>query len=350
MSLRPFSWLSLLLLAACCSCQQTVVENEVESTNDVPVKYVQTPASIELPLGLEEFWVPSKNPMTEEKIALGKKLFFDKNLSLDKTVSCASCHDPDKHWSNGLRYGVGVEGREGTRNVPSLLNVGYFRQYFWDGRAPTLETQVLGPMRAENEMAMPSNVAILERLYEDSEYAELFGAAFENGITISNLADALASFERTILSGNAPYDRYMAGDKDAMSAAAIRGLDVFLNRGKCNGCHVPPMFIDHSYYNLGVGMDKENPDLGRYHVFKMNRTKGKFKTPTVRDIAGTAPYMHDGSYQTLEEVVQLYDDGGIRNRYLSAEVPRRIQLTEQEKKDLVTFLVEGLTSDKPDRP
>ncbi len=338
MPIRRFCFI-LFLLSVCGSCRQPD-----EIVVPVPVEHVQTLANIELPLGLPEFVVPDRNSMTKEKIALGKKLFFDKNLSLDRTVSCASCHDPEKHWGNGLALGTGVEGHVGTRNVPTLINVAYFRQFFWDGRAGSLESQALLPMLNEKEMAMPSREAIFERLEENPEYYELFGKAFADGVTVNNLAKALACFERTILSGNTPYDRYIAGDQDAMSDAAIRGLRVFKGPARCVNCHVPPTFIDHSFYNLGVGMDKDKPDLGRYHVFQMESARGKFKTPTMRDIAKTGPYMHDGSIETLEEIVELYDQGGIRNRYLSNEVRRPLRLSEQDKKDLVTFMVEGLTS------
>ena len=328
----------LILFSICCSCDRP------EEIALEPVEHVQTLKNVELPLGLPAFQVPKGNPITEEKIALGRKLFFDKNLSIDRTVSCASCHDPKQHWGDAKPVGEGVSGRVGTRNVPTLINVAYYRQFFWDGRANSLESQALMPMLNAAEMAMPSQEAILERVHEDPEYHQLFGSAFEDGITIQNLAKAMACFERTILSGNTPYDRYMAGDKDAMSEAAIRGLRVFNRRGKCNGCHIPPTFIDYSFHNLGVGMDQDQPDYGRFNVSEMESAKGKFKTPALRDIAKTGPYMHDGSIETLEEVVELYDQGGFRNRYLSDEIRRPLRLTDQQKKDLVTFMVEGLTS------
>ena len=333
-----------LVIVLCGSCDGPPAELPV------PVKHIQSLSSIEIPFGLPDFHQPANNPITDEKIQLGRRLFFDKNLSNDRTVSCASCHDPDKSWSNGQRYGVGVAGKEGERNVPSLINVAYFRQLFWDGRAGSLEAQALFPLLSPEEMAMPSREAILRRLHADPEYEQLFAKAFSDGITITNLTFALACYQRTILAGNSPYDRYVAGDKEAMSAAAVRGLDVFLGRGKCSGCHVPPKFLDYSFYNLGVGMDSEQPDLGRYHVFKMESAKGKFKTPTLRDIALTAPYMHDGSMETLMETVEIYDKGGIRNRYLSTEVRRPLRLTEQEKNDLVSFMIEGLTSDDNAKP
>lgn len=310
-----------------------------------PVRHSVTIAGIEIPAGLPSITIPKFNALTEEKIAAGRKAFFDRNLSIDRTISCASCHDPEKNWTNGKRYGTGIGGAQGTRNVPSLANVAYHRQMFWDGRAANLEKQVLFPILDPNEMGMPTEEKVLERLKEDDEYQELFAAAFPDGVTITNLTFAIASFQRTLLAGNAPYDRYIAGDVSAMSKAAIRGLNVFLGRGRCNGCHFPPTFIDHSFHNLGVGMDELEPDLGRFNVFHLESTKGNFKTPTLRDVALTAPYMHDGSMETLMETVEIYDQGGIKNPYLSSEVNRRLRLTDQEKADLVTFMVEGLTSD-----
>jgi len=347
MSQRYLFLLALCLVFICCSCNQSPPESSNSISGDSQeTEFHETKFAIELPLGLPAFAVPNDNPMTNEKVALGRKLFFDTNLSLDRTVSCASCHDPEISWGNGKALGTGIGGRTGTRNVPTLFNVAYYRQFFWDGRAPSLEAQALFPILNEAEMAMPSKEAVIKRLCEDPEYDVLFKKAFAGGMTITNMVRAIACFERTIIAGNSPYDRYIAGDKSAMSPSAIRGLDVFMNRAKCNGCHAPPTFIDFSYYNLGVGMDSEQPDLGRYHVFEMESAKGKFKTVTVRNVAETAPYMHDGSIKTLEEVVELYDQGGIRNRYLSQEIRKKLRLTEQEKKDLVTFMVEGLTSDE----
>ena len=313
-----------------------------------PPKHSSTVAGIEIPVGLPEIEQPKDNIATTEKITLGKRLFFDKNLSFDRTVSCASCHDPDKHWANGEKYGTGVGGAEGTRNVPSLENVAYYRNLFWDGRARSLEAQVLGPLLNVSEMGMPNEAAVLERLNEDPKYRDLFYSAFEDGISVHNLTRAIAAFERTIFSGSTPYDRYVAGDKTAMSAAAIRGLRIFIRKGKCTSCHVLPTFHDHGFYNLGIGMEADSPDLGRFHVIKQDFSRGKFKTTGLRNIAKTAPYMHDGSIATLEEVVEIYDQGGINNRYLSEELREKLRLSDHQKSDLVTFLVEGLTADQKD--
>ena len=240
---------------------------------------------------------------------------------------------------------MGIQDRTGNRNTPTLSNVAYQRQLFWDGRAGSLETQVMGPLLNEKEMAMPSNEAVLERLLENSEYQKLFAEAFEDGVTIVNMAYAIASYERTLVSGNSPYDRYIAGDKTAMSAEAIRGWKLFKGKARCNICHIPPLFADHAFHNIGIGMDQKSPDLGRYVVYKSTDDRGKFRTPMLRDIALTGPYMHDGSMKTLMETVEIYNKGGIRNPHLTPELRRNLRLTEQEKKDIVTFLKEALTSE-----
>ena len=316
------------------------------------VQQLGTPFDHKLPLGLPEYYVSSSNPMTHEKVELGRKLFFDRLLSVDNSMSCATCHDPDKGWSNGLPVAEGVNGKSGRRNVPSILNAAYYRALFWDGRAGSLERQALGPIFNEDEMGIPSQDELIDRLHADSEYPAMFAAAFSNGITLTNVVRAIASYERTIVAGNSPYDRFVAGDESALSEAAQRGMKLFLNKqkSKCTVCHEPPTFTALFYHNLGVGTDQENPDLGRYEVTKIDANKGKFKVPTVRDVKLTAPYMHDGSIATLEEVIELYDKGGIPNRHLSKEMRGKLNLTKQEKADLVTFMVEGLTSDDQPTP
>ena len=276
--------------------------------------------------------VPNSNPLTAEKIELGRKLFFDKNLSLDRTMSCATCHDPEKGWSNDSQFAIGVTGDAGARNVPTVVNSAYSTRQFWDGRDTTLESQALGPLMNPIEMAMPSTDAILDRVRENPEYMDDFQQAFGKGLTIKNLAKAIASFERTILLGDTPYDRYVAGDKTAMSESAIRGLTVFREKGRCTECHKEPLFTDRQFYNLGIGMDVENPDVGRFAVTKLPSNIGRFKTPGLRNVTKTAPYMHDGSLKTLEEVIDIYDKGGIPNEHLSSQNVRKLNLSEPEKK------------------
>ncbi|MDG2384509.1 MAG: cytochrome c peroxidase [Pirellulaceae bacterium] len=361
--------LALLLAFSllCCSCTRAPNSNDpisaasnetqptgsgktVSKTTDATV--TATPYEHSLPLGLPEYHVSDRNPMTVEKVALGRKLFFDTALSVDHSMSCATCHDPQKGWSNGLKVAEGVNGKEGSRNVPSILNAAYYRSLFWDGRAGTLESQALGPILNPDEMGMPSTETLIVRLREDDDYPTLFDQAFPNGLTATNVARAIACYERTIVAGNSPYDRYVAGDESALSEAAKRGMEIFFDKrkSKCTVCHEPPTFTALFYHNLGVGMDQESPDLGRYEVTKLESNKGKFKVPTVRDVKDTGPYMHDGSVATLEEVIELYDRGGIPNRYLSTEMRGQLKLTKQEKQDLVTFMVEGLSSDQQPTP
>lgn len=304
-----------------------------------------TPADIEIPLGLPLVKTPPQNELSQERIALGKKLFFDPNLSADRTMSCATCHDPDKGWSNGEQFAIGVDGTVGKRNTPTLFNVAYNRFQFWDGRAATLEKQALGPILNPAEMAIDSHETIVARVSEDTEYQRMFAAAFVDGVSAANVAKAIASFERTILAGDTPYDRFQAGDKDALSEQAKRGMRLFFhgNRTRCLACHPAPLFSDSLFYNLGVGMDKPNPDVGFKAVSKFDSDMGKFKTPTLRNIAKTAPYMHDGSMKTLDEVMDFYIKGGHRNPYLDNDVVK-LRINEQEKQEIIAFMVEGLTS------
>jgi cytochrome c peroxidase len=336
------------------SCQRppTPPTDASQAARPAVVNFPTTPIQLERPLGLPEYHIRSDNPLTEEKIALGRKLFFDRNISLDRSMSCATCHDPELGWSNGERFAVGVNGQTGRRNVPTILNAAFYRALFWDGRAGSLEGQALFPILNHDEMGLASHAALVQRITENKEYRQQFAAAFPDGITANNVARALASYERTIIAGNSPYDRYVAGDKTAMSPAAERGMMLFLNKqkSKCVICHEPPIFSAMFYHNLGVGMDGETPDLGRFEITRLESNKGKFKVPTVRDVKDTAPYMHDGSIATLEEVIEFYDRGGIPNRHLSKEMRGKLNLSKEEKSDLLAFMVEGLSSDDMPTP
>lgn len=319
--------------------------------------YAQEVYEIKGPLGLPELETPDDNPQTPEKIALGEKLYFDPMLSADDTISCATCHDPDKGFTDGEPVSTGIKGQKGERNAPSVLNAAYYRVQFWDGRAPSLEEQAKGPIVNPIEMGMPSHQAVVEKLKGIKEYQEAFQKVFgKEGITIDNIARAIAAFERTIIAGNSPFDRYFfKGNKDAMSQAAIRGMEVFKGKGECTLCHLftpdKALFTDNGFHNIGVGMDRPNPDLGRYsvapEVAKTEGLKGAFKTPTLRNATLTAPYMHDGSQKTLEEVVDFYDKGGHPNPYLDPQI-KPLNLTAQEKADLVEFLKSLTSDDLPD--
>lgn len=310
---------------------------------------------LEYPLGHKKMKIPKDNPLTAEKIALGKQLYFDPRLSKDNTVSCASCHDPNKGWSNDEPVATGVRGQKGGRSAPTIVNAGYqTRHTFWDGRAAqdkfgannAVEAQALGPIANPIEMDM-SIEDLVPKLNKIEGYREQFQEVFGTDVTAEGIAKAIASFERTIISGNAPYDQFKAGDEDALSESARRGMDLFFGKANCSACHATSNFTDQGFHNLGVGIDKEDPDVGRYAVTQLLGDRGAFKTPTLREIARTAPYMHDGSFQTLEEVVDFYDKGGNPNPQLDEEL-FPLKLTDQEKSDLVTFLKEGLSS--PDYP
>jgi len=297
-----------------------------------------------VPAGLPPVVHPKDNPPTPEKIALGKQLYFDPRLSKDNTVSCATCHNPEKGWSDGEQFSTGVGGLKGGRNAPTVLNSAYFAFQFWDGRAGSLEEQALGPIQNPVEMAMSLEDCV-KKLNGIAGYREQFQKVFGTDVTAENLAKAIACYERTVLSGDAPYDRYKAGDFEAMSEAAQRGMDLFFGKARCSACHSGPNFTDNAFHNIGVGAAAKEWDRGREAISKLEGDRGAFKTPGLRDIARSAPYMHDGSMKTLEEVVKFYNQGGEANDYLDEEIGK-LNLTAEEEADLVTFLKEGLSSSK----
>jgi cytochrome c peroxidase len=299
-----------------------------------------TPYPLQIPLGLEKDyakWIPADNPLTAAKVTLGKMLYYDPRLSADGNVSCATCHNPNFGFSNGVPLSAGFKGQLGGRNSPTCLNRLYSTVQFWDGRAKSLEEQALGPVQNPVEMAnsLPAMVSSLQRI---ESYKPLFSEAFgTDEITAERVAKAIASFERTLLSGNSAFDRFQAGDDKAISDSAKRGFAVFMSKGNCSQCHTLPNFTDEQFHNVGVGMNKPNPDLGRYKVTENEADKGAFRTPTLREIAQTAPYFHDGSATTLAEVVEVYDRGGTRNPHLDAKV-KPLRLSRQEKMNLVAFM------------
>jgi cytochrome c peroxidase len=289
------------------------------------------------PLGLPPLSWPRDNPYSAAKVELGRYLYFDKRLSADESVSCASCHLPQHAFTDGAAVSTGIKSQKGGRSAPTVINRAYSLAQFWDGRAGTLEEQAKGPIANPIEMGMTHDAAV-GRLKGIAGYRAMFAKAFgTDEIDIDRTAKAIACFERTVLSGNAPYDRYKNGDKSAMTPGQVRGMKVFVEKAKCDQCHEGANFTLNAYSNLGVGTDKPEPDVGRYAVTHDPRDWGVFKTPTLREIEHTAPYMHDGSLKTLEEVVDFYDKGGIPNRNLDANI-KKLHLTDGEKKDLVDFL------------
>jgi len=291
---------------------------------------------IKVPLGLPPIPWPKDNPYTAQKAELGRLLFFDPRLSADFSITCGTCHSPRFGFSDGAPVSTGIRGQKGTRRAPTIVNTAFVFVQFWDGRAPTLEEQVKGPMANPIEMGA-SHEVIVSRLQSVAGYRTLFSRTFgTEDITIDKVAKAIATFERTVLSGNSAYDRYQAGDKKAMTSAQIHGLDVF-KKSKCDKCHAGGIFTDGEFHNLGVGADVRNPDTGRYEVTHDAKDWGAFKTSGLRDIATRAPYMHDGSLKNLRQVIEYYDKGGTPNRNLDPDI-KRLKLSDREKEDLVEFM------------
>lgn len=297
-----------------------------------------------VPLGLVAVPWPKDNPYSAAKAELGWLLYYDKRLSSDGTVACASCHDPKFAFTDGKAVSTGIGGQTGGRSAPTVINRAYSLAQFWDGRAPTLEEQAKGPIANSIEMtsakeAQEAHAQCVERLRKIAQYRLRFLDVFgTEQFTIDHVAKAIATFERTVLSGNSPYDRHINGDEKALTPAQKRGMELFFgNKTKCTACHEGISFTNGMFANVGIGMDKPAPDLGRFKITGREEEKGAFKTPTLREIANTAPYMHDGRFKTLEEVVDHYNKGGIKNPWLHQDI-KPLDLTPPEKEDLVEFL------------
>jgi cytochrome c peroxidase len=343
---------------------------------------------IKLPVGVPyEVWsyfIPKDNPMTAAKVSLGKDLFFDKRLSADGTVSCSTCHEPKYAFTDGKAVAEGIHGRKGARSAPTLLNAIFNSGQFWDGRVESLEAQVKLPLINPDEMGNASHDEVVTRLKSMPEYAGRFQQVFGAPVTIESVARAIAAFERTLVSGNSPFDRYMSGDREALTESARRGMFLFNGKARCTVCHnfvgnftttqSFPFFSDQMYHNTGVAAadaqgylklsdnaasvarsgasvsalaqlakDPGASALGRFIVTGSTLDIGAFKTPSLRDVELTAPYFHDGSVKTLPEVVKFYVKGGIRNPNRDWEL-QAVNLSDQEQADLVEFL-KSLTSD-----
>ena len=340
------------------------------------------------PLGLPPVPVPAENPLTRAKIELGRKLFFDRRLSINDTLSCATCHIPEQGFTNNeLRTPVGVEGRAVLRNSPTLYNVAYQEHLFLDGRELSLENQVWQPITAHNEMAAPAIGYVIRKIRRMRDYEDLFEQAFEGGgPDILTIGRALASYQRTLLAADSPFDRwYFGGEPDAVDESVKRGFALFAGKAQCIVCHRVEtdhaLFVDHQFHNTGLGyaasVSGSEPettrvqlapgvfteisraavdavtqqrlpnDLGLYRVTESPGDRWRFRTQTLRNIALTAPYMHDGSFDTLREVIDFYDRGGVPNELLSPLI-RPLGLTEQEKQDLEALLHALTGSNVPD--
>ncbi len=283
--------------------------------------------------------VPPNNLLTPAGVDLGKALFFDPRLSGSNWISCTTCHNPAMGWSDGLPTAIGNRMKVLGRATPTILNTGYQKFQFWDGRAKSLEEQALGPIEADDEMG--GNITdTLKKLAAVPGYVEMFDHAYPGeGITKETLAKALSSFQRTIIAGNAPFDRWVRGDEQAVNDSAKRGFVLFESKARCALCHQGFNFSDNGFHNIGL---KGNTDLGRGAKVPVRVLKGAFKTPTLRDVMLTRPYMHNGAYATLQEVVEHYNRGGDEKESLDPNM-QPLNLSTQEKVDLVEFL-KSLTS------
>ncbi len=296
-----------------------------------PPEESSLPTRPAIPLGLDLYLpVPEENPLTPAKTALGRRLFFDPILSRDYTLSCGSCHDPRRAFTDSLPVAVGVRDRHGTRNAPTLVNRAYGKAQFRDGRAASLEEQALQPIENPDEFDMTIE-EVLVRLKSHGDYPSLFLAAFDREANSEDMGRALATYVRTIFSGEAPIDRYMSGEREALSEEARKGLGLFRGKANCTACHLGPTFTDEQFHNTGVAWrDGELLDVGRFKVTRKQEDRGKFKTPSLREIFRTAPYMHDGSFATLTEVIELYNEGGRANPTLDPDF-RTLHLGPDEK-------------------
>jgi len=299
-----------------------------------------TEYKLKIPFGLEETAVviPANNPLTKEKIELGRILFFDKRLSADNTIACANCHMAKFAFTDGMPVSTGIRGQKGGRSAPVSFNRVFSSAQFWDGRAATLEDQSIGPFTNPIEHGFSKYDMMIAKMKKIPGYKKLFMEVFSEEITIGNVGKAIASFQRTVLSGNSPADRFDQGQEaSAISPAAQHGLTLFREKARCTKCHSGFNFTDEKFHNLGIGWDDNKVDLGRYMVTGNAEELGAFKTPTLREISRSAPYTHDGRFKTLEEVVNFYNKGGVKNPHQDPLI-LPLELTDQEKSDLVQFL------------
>jgi cytochrome c peroxidase len=283
----------------------------------------------------EPMTIPADNPLTTEKVALGRELFFDERLSGDGSRSCYSCHVCEKGLTDGLPKAIGAFNKQLPRSSPTLWNIGYHKEFYWDGRSPSLEKQAMAAWTGANQGAKADE--IVAKLNALQGYRAQFQKVFGGDATSDNVVKAIASFERTIISGNTAWDRYKAGDKSALNESAVRGWNIF-QAIKCTNCHDGVLLTDQQYHNVGIGLDQKEPDPGRFKVTNKPEDMGAFKTPTLRDIAKSAPYFHDGSTKTLEEAVDLMLGGGKANEHLDKKNLEKHNVLPDQRVDLLNFL------------
>jgi cytochrome c peroxidase len=293
----------------------------------------------------EAMKIPADNPMTAAKVELGKQLYYDKRLSGDGTRSCYSCHVKEHGLTDGKPTAIGAYEAKLTRAAPTMWNIGYYEALYWDGRAPSLERQVIGAwtggnMGASGQNGRPSPDDIVKKLNAIDGYRKQFQAVYGGPATPDNVAKSISAFMRTIVATKerSAWMRFMTGDKKALSAQAQRGYKIFNDKAKCSNCHDGKLLTDMQFHNVGIGMDAEKPDVGRFTVSKAEKDTGAFKTPTLLDISKSAPYFHNGSAATLEEAVDTMVNGGKQNKYLDTTNLKPAKLTAKEKADLIAFL------------
>ena len=322
--------LSLIALALLVGCGR----------NTTPISGSFSPALQPLPTGLagyEAMTIPADNPMTPEKVALGRQLFFDERLSIDGSRSCYSCHVCEHGLTDGLPKAIGAGNKQLTRSSPTLWNIGYHKEFYWDGRSNSLEAQAMAAWKGGNMGVGEKTGEIAAKINALQDYKTQFQKVFQSDATPDNMMKAISAYERTIIGGNTPWDRYRAGDKSALSQSAERGWNIFQSI-KCNNCHDGILFTDQQYHNVGIGMDQKEPDPGRGKVTNKPEDTGAFKTPTLRDIAKSAPYFHDGSAKTLEEAVDIMLAGGKPNKYLDKKNLEAHKVLPEQREDILNFL------------
>jgi len=318
-----WGWMMLTLFASC------------KNGENFPPPMDESPYLLEIPKGFPTLQVPEENKLTPSRVKLGRLLFYDPILSRDSTVSCGSCHRQKHAFADANRLAVGIEGRVGKRNVPSLVNSGFHPYFFFEGGSPSLEAQALGPIEHEDEHGFNAKL-LVDRLRGNPFYEEWSHRAYGREMSLFVIVSSLASFERTLISAESPYDLAMRGDSSLMSPAQWRGKELFFSSmTQCATCHSPPLFTDFSFQN--IGLEEEYLDLGRYRVSLKEEDKGKFKVPSLRNVSLTPPYMHDGRFQHLSEVIDHFVEGGKGHKNQSTLI-RPFELSDQEKQDLIAFL------------
>lgn len=281
--------------------------------------------------------IPQDNPLTPEKVALGRQLFFDERLSIDGSKSCYSCHVCEHGLTDGLPKAIGAGNKQLPRSSPTLWNIGYHKQFYWDGRSNSLEAQAMAAWKGGNMGVGEKTGEIAAKVNALQGYKAQFQKVFQSDATPENMMKAIAAYERTIISGDTAWDRWKAGDNTAISMSAYRGWNIFQGI-KCTNCHDGVLFTDQQYHNVGIGMDQQEPDPGRGKVTNKPEETGAFKTPTLRDIARSAPYFHDGSAKTLEEAVDIMLAGGKPNQYLDKKNLQAHKILPEQREDLLNFL------------